>query len=169
LEFEENEWAGKELVFATLRGKQLGAESLPQDQGQGIGDQQERHHFLHETAVFVHEFGEVEQALQIPEGFFNGLITNDKFCIVRIGQLRLNHWRRPIRLRTPATKKGVSSTPESSECGGCHETSLEDSTGSEGVSGWTEPMGSSLSVNTGNCSIHRGNPDADEIGGAICE
>jgi hypothetical protein len=30
---------------------------------------------------------------------FNGLITNDKFCLTRYGKLQLSWWRRPLRLR----------------------------------------------------------------------
>jgi len=30
---------------------------------------------------------------------FNGLITNDKFCLSRQGELQLTWWRRPLRLR----------------------------------------------------------------------
>jgi hypothetical protein len=30
---------------------------------------------------------------------FNGMITNDKFCLTRWGQLHLSWWRRPLRLR----------------------------------------------------------------------
>jgi hypothetical protein len=71
MELEENKWSGIELMFAARGREQLSAESLSQDQCQGIGDQQERHHFLHESAVFVHQFLEVEQVLQIPEGFFD--------------------------------------------------------------------------------------------------
>ena len=36
--------------------------------------------------------GQLEPAL-------NGLITNDKFCVTRFGQLRLDWWRRPLRQR----------------------------------------------------------------------
>ncbi|HRY16643.1 MAG TPA: hypothetical protein P5330_12330, partial [Candidatus Competibacteraceae bacterium] len=32
-----------------------------------------------------------------------GLITNDKFCLVRTGRLALSGWRRLLRLRDPAT------------------------------------------------------------------
>jgi hypothetical protein len=28
---------------------------------------------------------------------FNGLITNDKFCMVRTGKLKLSHWRLPLK------------------------------------------------------------------------
>jgi len=31
--------------------------------------------------------------------FFNGIITNDKFCLSRMAELQLNWWRRPLRLR----------------------------------------------------------------------
>jgi len=36
---------------------------------------------------------------EIAEHFFNGLITNDKFCLTRRCQLELTWWRRPLRLR----------------------------------------------------------------------
>jgi hypothetical protein len=44
-------------------------------------------------------------SFQITKHLFNGLITNDKFCMTRTGQLQLNHWRRPLRLRTPPLNK----------------------------------------------------------------
>jgi len=34
-----------------------------------------------------------------PDGVLDGLITSDKFCWTRYVQLRLNWWRRPLRLR----------------------------------------------------------------------
>jgi hypothetical protein len=39
---------------------------------------------------------------QIPKGFINGMITNDKFCLTRWGALELSWWRRPLRLRNAA-------------------------------------------------------------------
>jgi hypothetical protein len=42
---------------------------------------------------------EAEVLLCVMEGHFNGLITSDKFCWTRPGQLRLAWWRRPLRLR----------------------------------------------------------------------
>jgi hypothetical protein len=83
-----------------------------------------------------------------PNYLFNGRITNDKFCMTRAGQLRLNHWQRPLRLHNLATEQRVYSIPKSSKCGGQYETPVEDSTGSERISGRTEPMG--LSVPVGN-------------------
>ena len=42
-------------------------------------------------------------ALEVGERRLNGLITNDKFCLVRTSRLALSWWRRPLRLRDPAT------------------------------------------------------------------
>jgi len=36
------------------------------------------------------------------EEMFNGMITNDKFCLTRWGALELSWWRRPLRLRNAA-------------------------------------------------------------------
>ena len=38
-------------------------------------------------------------AFLVGEERFNGLITNDKFCLTRRGELELTWWRRPLRLR----------------------------------------------------------------------
>lgn len=40
-----------------------------------------------------------EQVLCVCEEGLNGLITNDKFCLSRQGELQLTWWRRPLRLR----------------------------------------------------------------------
>jgi hypothetical protein len=37
--------------------------------------------------------------LGVAEGELNGIITNDKFCLSRQGELQLTWWRRPLRLR----------------------------------------------------------------------
>ena len=49
------------------------------------------------------EIGEMEQPFGGFVRIFNGLITNDKFCLTRTGELDLTWWRRPLRLRE---KKG---------------------------------------------------------------
>jgi len=46
--------------------------------------------------------GKTEQPLGITKDFLDGLITNDKFCFTRHCQLKLNWWRRPLRLRHSA-------------------------------------------------------------------
>jgi hypothetical protein len=99
---------------------------------------------------------------KITKHFLNGLITNDKFCMTRTGQLRLNHWRRPLRLRTSTTEKKMYSASEKSECGGSHETTVENSSGSTRISKRTEPMGSSLSLNPEDSSKRRNNPNTDD-------
>ena len=58
-------------MFSAILREQLGAESFADDQSNGIGDQQESDHLLHLGAMFIHELLEVEQAFQIPEGFFD--------------------------------------------------------------------------------------------------
>lgn len=41
-------------------------------------------------------------AFLVGEEGFNGMITNDKFCLTRWGALELSWWRRPLRLRNAA-------------------------------------------------------------------
>jgi hypothetical protein len=106
---------------------------------------------------------------QIAKHLFNGLITNDKFCMIRTGQLQLNHWRRPLRLRASDTEQKVYSASEKSECGGSHETPVENLSGSTGISKRTEPMGPSLSFRAGDSPLRRSEPDATEPGGTTCE
>jgi len=38
-------------------------------------------------------------AVLVCEKSLNGMITNDKFCCTRWGQLQLSWWLRPLRLR----------------------------------------------------------------------
>jgi len=101
--------------------------------------------------------------------FFNGLITNDKFCMTRSRRLQLNWSRRPLRLRIPVTEEKVYSASEESECGGNHETPVENSPEGTGVPRRTEPVGSSLFVSSGNSSFRQNGSDANRPGGAACE
>jgi hypothetical protein len=56
--------------------------------------------------------------------YFNGLITNDKFCLSRSGRLVLNWWRLPLRLRDRA-REGAGTVPDQeSDRGGAHEALL---------------------------------------------
>jgi hypothetical protein len=50
----------------------------------------------------------MEKALVIFDIVLNGMITNDKFCCTRWGQLPLSWWRRPLRLRYEAGHGSMS-------------------------------------------------------------
>lgn len=66
------------------------------DVGQASGNQQAR------QALWVSEmaFMELEAAaFLVGEEGLNGMITNDKFCVTRWGELQLSWWRRPLRMR----------------------------------------------------------------------
>ena len=89
--------------------------------------------------------------------------------MVRTDQLQLNHWRRPLQLRTPDTEQMVYSASEKSDSGGSHETPVENPSRGTGIPEWTEPMGPSLFIGIRDCSQRRGGSDADEPGGATCE
>jgi len=105
----------------------------------------------------------------IQEIFFNGLITNDKFCMTRTRRLLLNWSRRPLRLRIPVTGEKVYSASEESECGGNHETPVENSPEGTGVPRRTEPVGSSLFVSTRDSSFRHTGSDTNRPGGAAWE
>jgi hypothetical protein len=61
------------------------------------------------------------------EAPFNGLITNDKFCLSRTGHLGLTWSRRPLRLRDQAPS-GSSTVPDpEGDRGGGHEVPLAGS------------------------------------------
>jgi hypothetical protein len=90
---------------------------------------------------------------QVAEHFFNGLITNDKFCMVRTGKLRLSHWRLPLKRRIGTAEQKEYSAQQEIVCGGNHETSVDDPPRGEGGSGWAEAMESSLPIDPGNNSL----------------
>ncbi len=119
--------------------------------------------------VFITEFGWMPiltGMVAILNVTFNGLYTNGKFCMVRTGQLHLNHWRRPLRLRTP---KMVYSSTEKSDCGGNHETPMEDPSRGTGVSERAGALGSSLSADLGDNSLSSFTPETTESGGKSCK
>jgi hypothetical protein len=53
----------------------------------------------HGSLFNVHKIFQAPILLGVAEVELNGLITNDKFCLTRRGQLKLTWWRRPLRLR----------------------------------------------------------------------
>ena len=55
---------------------------------------------------------------------FNGTITNDKFCMSRLGRLHLSWWRLPVRSRAPVSQeKGYPTDANELHCyqEGTHE------------------------------------------------
>lgn len=89
--------------------------------------------------------------------------------MVRTGKLHLNHWRRPLRLRTPGIEQMVYSASEKSDSGGSHETPMEDPSGDTGVFKRAGPLGSSLSADLGDSSLRGCRPGSTESGGEPCE
>ena len=73
---------------------------------------------------------------------FNGLITNDKFCLIHTGRLALSWWRRPLRLRDPAAATYLHevSVPR----GGAYEAVMACASIPTGEPGWSAAVGSSL-------------------------
>jgi len=66
----------------------------------GEGQGQERHQLLDALPVDKVGLFEVEAPrFQREKQHFNGIITNDKFCLTRWTQLDLSWSRRPLRLR----------------------------------------------------------------------
>ncbi len=72
----------------------------------------------------------------------NGLITNDKFCLIRTGRLALSWWRRPLRLRDPATAMYLHevSVPR----GGAYEAVMASAPIAADEPGWGAAVGSGL-------------------------
>jgi len=64
-------------------------------------------------------------AFHITEHLFNGIITNDKFCMSRSVRLKLTWWRRPLHSRTAKAGEIVYPSGETSRRGGIHEPSVE--------------------------------------------
>jgi hypothetical protein len=115
------------------------------------------------------EIAQSQGIFQVSVINLNGLITNDKFCMVRTGKLKLNHWRLPLKRRIGVAGEKVYSAQQITECGGKHETPVEDPARGEGIPGWAEAMGSSLPSDPGNCSIGRREAADSDPGGEPCE
>ena len=80
------------------------------------------------------------------KGDFNGLITNDKFCLSRTGRLTLSWSRRPLRCRVPADASPAYPPNDSIHCGGPHETPVARKAATDPQPRRAAPMGSSLPI-----------------------
>ena len=72
--------------------------------------------FLNATPTF--------QALVI---VLNGTITNDKFCMSRMGRLHLTWWRLPLRARIPVTNQ-IEYPTDVNEMKCCHQEGTHEET-----------------------------------------
>lgn len=75
---------------------------------------------------------------------FNGLITNDKFCLSRARRLPLAWSRRPLRLRCQEAGTLAYPPDEHAHRGGIDETSMENSPSLETSAGWAAALGPGL-------------------------
>ena len=65
----------------------------------GVGDQHHLDPGLDRGEVAEVSGEEPQSLFGKPEEMLSGLITSDKFCLSRSGQLRLDWWRCPLRRR----------------------------------------------------------------------
>src|ERR1700712_2149061 len=74
----------------------------------------------------------------------NGLITNDKFCLVRTAQLALTWWRRPLRRRGCKQASQGAGPDLESDRGGAHASTLAGPSTGADCFGRGTAMGSGL-------------------------
>ena len=111
----------------------------------------------------------VSPALSSPQCNRDGLITNDKFCLSRFGQLKLNWWRLPLRLRQP--ELGRCPVSQSISAAGGNDAGLAGASRVAAPLGRTAALGSDLSAAVGldprRTTMRRapGRPRASRTGG----
>ena len=75
----------------------------------------------------------------------NGMITNDKFCMIRQGRVKLRWSRRPYRFR-PRKSDYASDDRRHEESS--HETPLADTAPIPADGGWSTTVGSGLPISS---------------------
>ena len=85
----------------------------------------------------------------------DGMITNDKFCLIRPCQVQLRWSRRPYRFRPHTSDYLLDETPHRE---GSHETPLADPSAISADGGWDTAMGSGVSIS----------PTMDDTERAVC-
>jgi hypothetical protein len=83
--------------------------------------------------------------LDTPMVLLNGLITNDKFCLSRLSQVKLRWSRRPYRFRP---RKSDDAPDDIRHWEGSHETSLAHTASIPADGGWGTTVGSGLPIPT---------------------
>jgi len=89
------------------------------------------------------------------ESAFNGLITNDKFCLSRTGRLTLSWSRRLPHLRDQPSGETAYPSDETSHRGGTYETPVENSPHTETGPGRAAPVGSGLPASSAMDTVER--------------
>ena len=106
---------------------------------------------------------EIEQRFPAFEHEFNGLITNDKFCLSRTGRLTLTWWRRALRLRDQAPGSSTTVPDLESDRGGGHEVLLAGSSPDGASLGRSSAVGSGLHAHPGlECAQQPAGTDGGE-------
>jgi hypothetical protein len=111
--------------------------------------------------------GEREPFCRSRTDYRDGLITNDKFCLSRFGQLKLNWWRFPLRLRPEA--RAICPPAQKLSAAGVHDAGMAGAPCAAAPPGRAAPLGSGLSAahgvdpTRGRCSP--GRPRASRTGG----
>ncbi len=60
LELQEDEWTREEPILPATIWKELGTQALADDQDDGVCDQDQGNHLLHQATALVHQLMEVE-------------------------------------------------------------------------------------------------------------
>jgi hypothetical protein len=95
--------------------------SAPQEDGRA-GD----HRQIVRGALLIVR-GDAPELLEAIDEPFDGLFTNDKFCLSRFGQLSLTWWRYPLRLRGGHSDAQTASPGEVAHQGGSDDTAMAHS------------------------------------------
>lgn len=84
----------------------------------------------------------------VSESFFDGRLTNDKFCFIRNGTLNLNWWRKPLNKRQIAYHQRNRTLQNNELISGVYDeaTQVEYSAAGGSQRERTEKVGSGLSV-----------------------
>jgi hypothetical protein len=97
---------------------------------------------------------------------FNGMVTNDKFCLIRRCQVQLRWSRQPYRSRP---RKADDLLDETSHREGSHETPLADTAAIPANGGWGAAMGSGIPIPAAlddtDRAVHRVRPISHTTGG----
>jgi hypothetical protein len=100
------------------------------------------------TGEHIHQDRQIDETvLQMNVGDVNGLITNDKFCMIRHAKLKLRTQPSYPLCYHPAYQPDHRyPSDETFHLGGNHETSMVYSQRTQTLSRWTTTLGSRVSI-----------------------